>query len=174
VQRFGYPGASRGSAAFPQLRFVALVECGTHVLCHAQFGPYAHSEVALARKVLPYLDASMLLLADRGFFSHDLWQRAASTGAKLLFRVRRIQRLPREQALADGSYLTTLYANDQDRRQRRHGRVVRVIEYTLHGIPIPNRAIGWSPIGSTPRPRRPPNWLPSTISAGRSSRCSMN
>jgi hypothetical protein len=137
VQRFGYPGASRGSAAFPQLRFVALVECGTHVLCHAQFGPYAHSEVALARKALPYLDASMLLLADRGFFSHDLWQRAASTGAKLLFRVRRIQRLPREQALADGSYLTTLYANDQDRRQRLHGRVVRVIEYTLHGIPDP-------------------------------------
>ena len=29
---FGYPGASRGESAFPKLRFVALVENGTHVL----------------------------------------------------------------------------------------------------------------------------------------------
>src|SRR3712207_323760 len=29
---FGLPGASRGESAFPQLRFVALVENGTHVL----------------------------------------------------------------------------------------------------------------------------------------------
>jgi len=28
---FGYPGASRGESAFPKLRFVALVENGTHV-----------------------------------------------------------------------------------------------------------------------------------------------
>ncbi|MFN3397644.1 MAG: transposase domain-containing protein, partial [Sulfurimicrobium sp.] len=30
VRHFGYPGASRGSSAFPQLRFVAMAECGTH------------------------------------------------------------------------------------------------------------------------------------------------
>ena len=28
---FGAPGAGRGASAFPQLRFVALVENGTHV-----------------------------------------------------------------------------------------------------------------------------------------------
>ncbi len=33
---FGYPGASRGESAFPQLRFVALVENGTHVLFGAR------------------------------------------------------------------------------------------------------------------------------------------
>jgi hypothetical protein len=137
VSRFGYPGASRGSAAFPQLRFVSLVECGTHVLCHAQFGPYAHSEVALAEKVLPHLDASMLLMADRGFFGYALWHRAMRTGAKLLFRVRRNQRLARERTLPDGSYLSRLYAHDKDRRRRLNGTVVRVIEYTLHGIPEP-------------------------------------
>jgi hypothetical protein len=31
-EAFGRPGASRGSSAFPQLRFVSLVESGTHVL----------------------------------------------------------------------------------------------------------------------------------------------
>jgi IS4 transposase len=43
-------------------------------------------------------------------------------------------RLPRERQLPDGSYLTTLYANERDRRHKRHGAVVRVIEYTLEGI----------------------------------------
>ena len=35
VAAFGRPGASRGTSAFPQLRMVALVENGTHVLCGA-------------------------------------------------------------------------------------------------------------------------------------------
>src|SRR3954469_18603422 len=38
---FGTPGASRGQTAFPQLRFVALVENGTHVLFGARLGRYA-------------------------------------------------------------------------------------------------------------------------------------
>src|SRR3954470_9866094 len=41
---FGVPGASRGASAFPQLRFVALVENGTHVLFGARLGPYARGE----------------------------------------------------------------------------------------------------------------------------------
>jgi hypothetical protein len=135
VDHFGYPGVSRGSAAYPQLRLVALVECGTHVLCHAQHGAFRQGEAALSAKLLGHLDASMLLLADRGFFSYALWHRAADSGAKLLFRVRRNQRLPREQVLADGSYLSTLYATEADRRAQRRGTAVRVIEYTLDGIP---------------------------------------
>jgi Insertion element 4 transposase N-terminal len=45
---FGMPGASRGESAFPQLRLVALVETGTHVLFGAQPGRYAESETTLA------------------------------------------------------------------------------------------------------------------------------
>src|ERR671920_697292 len=45
---FGTPGASRGESAFPQLRFVALVENGTHVLFGAQLGGYGDSETTLA------------------------------------------------------------------------------------------------------------------------------
>ena len=37
---FGRPGASRGESAFPQLRFVALVENGTHVLFGARLGGF--------------------------------------------------------------------------------------------------------------------------------------
>lgn len=137
AKHFGYPAASRGSSAFPQLRFVAMVECGTHTLCYANPGPYSDGELTLAGPVVDQADATMLLTADRNFYSHAFWQRAVATGATLLFRVKRNLRLPREQMLSDGSYLTTLYADDKDRRRKKDGTVVRVIEYTLDGIPDP-------------------------------------
>src|SRR3954462_11806150 len=71
---FGRPGASRGESAFPQLRFVALVENGTHVLFGARLGPYATGETTLAREVLAALRPGMLCLADRQFFGHAFCQ----------------------------------------------------------------------------------------------------
>ncbi len=131
---FGLPGASRGGSAFPQLRFVALVENGTHVLFGARPGRYAEGETTLARAVLGALRPGMLCLADRQFFGHALWLTAAGTGADLLWRVKHNLRLPREAVLADGSYLTTIYPGDKDRRHGTNGIRVRVVEYRLAGI----------------------------------------
>jgi len=50
---FGYPGSSRGESAFPQLRFVALVENGTHVLFGAKLGGCADGETTLPSVALP-------------------------------------------------------------------------------------------------------------------------
>ena len=38
-EAFGRPGSNRGRSAFPQVRFVALVENGTHVLFGTQMAP---------------------------------------------------------------------------------------------------------------------------------------
>jgi hypothetical protein len=132
---FGVPGASRGESAFPQLRLVALVENGTHVLFGARPGRYAEGETTLAHDVLAALRPGMLCLADRQFFGHALWQRAAGTGADLLWRVKSNLRLPRERLLPDGSYLTTVYPSEADRRHRTSGLPLRVVEYRLEGIP---------------------------------------
>jgi hypothetical protein len=132
---FGLPGASRGESAFPQLRLVALVENGTHVLFGACLGRTTEGETTLAQAVLGALRPGMLCLADRYFFGFALWQRAASTGADLLWRVKGNLRLPREQVLPDGSYLSTIYPSDKDRRHRTGGLPVRVVEYRLEGIP---------------------------------------
>src|SRR3954466_8203390 len=105
---FGRPGTGRGESAFPQVRFVALVENGTHALFGARLGSFADGETTLAHAALPALQPGMLCLADRQFFGHALWQEAAATGADLLWRVKRNLRLPREAVLADGSYLTTI------------------------------------------------------------------
>jgi hypothetical protein len=131
---FGVPGASRGESAFPQLRFVALVENGTHVLFGTHLGRTAEGETTLAQAVLAALRPGMLCLADRQFFGHALWLAAAGTGADLLWRVKHNLRLPREAVLADGSYLTTVYPSDKDRRHRTGGVQVRVVEYRLEDV----------------------------------------
>jgi len=131
---FGRPSASRGKSAYPQVRLVSLVENGTHVLFGTQLGGYGHSEVALAYRILPCLHPGMLCLADRNFFSFDLWRKAQATGADLLWRVKKNLRLPCETRLADGSYWSRIYHSDKDRRQRPNGILVRVIEYRLEGV----------------------------------------
>ena len=133
-EAFGRPGASRGTSAYPQIRFVSLVENGTHVLFGSRMADYATSEIALAKTVLPGLHKGMLCLADRGFFGFEMWKQAAATGADLLWRVRKNILLPCEKRLPDGSYMSRIYRSQQDQRSRRNGVVVRVIEYRLEGV----------------------------------------
>jgi hypothetical protein len=131
---FGRPGASRGSSAFPKIRFVALLESGTHVLWNAHLDKYATDEITLAETVVPALRKGMLCLADRFFPSYKLWRAAAKTGADLLWRTRQNARLDVEKRLPDGSYLSRIYASTSDRRNRRKGIVVRVIDYCLKDV----------------------------------------
>jgi len=135
AQAFGRPRASRGTSAFPQLRFVALVENGTHVLFGTQVGRYDTGETTLAIGALRGLRAGMLCLADRLFFGYALWTQAAATGADLLWRVKKNLRVPCAQRLPDGSYLSRIYPTAKAQRHGRQGVVVRVIEYQLDGVP---------------------------------------
>ena len=131
---YGRPGASRGSSAYPQLRLVALVEGGTHVLFGTRMGGYDTSEIALAHEVITRLTEEMLCLADRNFFSFQLWNKARATGADLLWRVKKNLRLPCDKRLPDGSYLSRIYPSERDRRRKTNEVVVRVIEYHLEGV----------------------------------------
>jgi hypothetical protein len=124
---FGRPGSGRGEGkgAFPQIRLVGVAECGTHALFAAALGPYSTPERALATQVLPEVGPGMLLMADRGFTSHELWQTAAGAGADLLWRATNVFSLPVLQELSDGSYRSHLIRKD------REPITVRVIEYTI-------------------------------------------
>jgi hypothetical protein len=133
-QAWGRAGCGRGKAGYPSLRFVSLVENGTHVLFASQLGHYCDAEVTLAQEVVKALRAGMLCLADRGFLGWKLWNSARSQGADLLWRAKRAPRLDCAQRLADGSYLSYLYASQNDRRKHTHGQLVRVIEYWLEGV----------------------------------------
>ena len=134
-QAFGRPGASRGSSAYPKIRFVGLLESGTHVLWAARMDQYKTDEITLATAVVPALRKGMLCLADRFFPAYELWWKAAQTGAELLWRVRKNARLEVDKRLADRSYLSRIYRSTSDRRHGRKAVVVRVIEYRLKDVP---------------------------------------
>ena len=134
-EAFDRPSASMGKSAFPQLRFVSLVENGTHVLLGTRMGGIKTGEITLAKEVLGSVHKGMLCLADRNFFGFELWNQAGETGADLLWRVKKNLRLPCEKRLPDGSYLSRIYASQKDQRHGKNGVTVRVIEYKLEGIP---------------------------------------
>lgn len=131
---FGRPAASRGSSAFPQLRFVSLVENGTHVLFGTRMDGFKTGEITLAKDVVRALRPGMLCLADRNFYGFALWNQARVTEADLLWRVKKNLRLPCEQRLPDGSYLSRVYPSAKDLRHGVNGVVVRVVEYRLQDV----------------------------------------
>ena len=133
-EAFGRPPSNRGSSAFPKLRFVSLVENGTHVLFGTRMGSYETGEITLAKEVLTSISKGMLCLADRNFYGFELWKQASDTGADLLWRIKGNIDLPCENRLPDGSYLSRVYASQRDRRHKENGVIVRVIEYRLEGV----------------------------------------
>jgi len=134
LARFGRQESSRGQSAFPQLRFVALCENGPHAIFGLRMGSYATHELTLADELVEDLREGMLCLADRLYPNFSLWRKASATGASLLWRARSNADLPVEEVLPDGSYLSRIYPTEKDKRKKRNGRVVRVIEYHLEGV----------------------------------------
>jgi hypothetical protein len=124
---------SGGESAYPRLRGVGLVEVGTHVVFGAALGSYGTGEITLAREVVPHLRRGMLCLADRYFPGYRLWKETISTGAELVWRVRENVRLPVEEQLPDGSYLSRFYEKWYKGKPRGEGIPVRVIEYEVLG-----------------------------------------
>lgn len=128
---FGYPSASRGESAFPQVRVVSLVETGTRAVTAAEMGPYNTSELSLTHTLLENdkLTSEMLLLADRHFFGYRLWAKAISTGAKLVWRTKVNLKHPVLKNLPDGSFISIIH----DSRDKTADPIeVRVIEYKLN------------------------------------------
>jgi hypothetical protein len=133
-QEFGRPGSSRGGgSSYPQVRVVGLVENGTHVLFGAEVSGCRTGEPTLARKILRCLRRNMLCLADRNFFSYELWQQAQKTGAALVWRLRRQINVVRTKHLADGSYLGKIFLTKRHAKRDEGGVTVRLIEYRIDG-----------------------------------------
>ena len=136
VQAFGYPPTGQGRTGYPQIRFTALVENGTHALFGVASGGFKDSEVSLAHQSIAHLKPGMLCLADRGLAGFPLWQAASATGAQLLWRVTKNRKLPILKRLSDGSYLSQIepaVATQKTMTSCTKPIAVRVIAYELPG-----------------------------------------
>lgn len=145
-------GRCRGKnpAPFPQARIAGLVECGTHAVVAARVDPWKTPERTQIEGLLWAVEAGMLVTADAGTYSYDLWklatERADQVGAALAWRVTINLDLPVLTTLPDGSYLSQIGDPAKKRRNRENTRkgnpqridtnplTVRVVEYE-----IPNR-----------------------------------
>ena len=145
-EEFGRSGNATASSPFPQVRLVALGECGTPGIVDAAFGPVATGEQTFAAQLIARFTPGVLVLADRNFYSYQAWQQGAATGAQLLWRVSASLRLPVLEWLPDGSFRSVLI-NPKVRGRRREQLVaaaaagdeldpaqamaVRVVEYMI-------------------------------------------
>jgi hypothetical protein len=104
----GKLSASNGETGYPALSLMALVETGTRALLGAVFGPAAGGETGQALGLLHLLDATMLLLLDRGFDGGDFLAAVAATKAQFLVRLTSTRCLPALRHLPDGSFLSVI------------------------------------------------------------------
>ena len=136
---FGVPGTQQGRTGYPQLRFVGLLENGTHVLTGVTMGGYKDSEVSLAHATVGHLEAGMMCMADRGLSGYPLWHAANKTGAALLWRIPKNRILPVQTRFPDGSYLSQMTPAPATLAtmggQPAPPYVVRVIDYRLPDVP---------------------------------------
>jgi hypothetical protein len=144
IDGFGRPGGLT-RRPFPQIQVIGLGECGTHAVVAAEIGTVSVGEREIAARLAPSLEPGMLVIADRGFYSFQLWAEFLATGADLLFRVASGLKLPVTRVLPDGSYLSVVASHKvrgsgfqiplavaSDPRNATH-IPVRVIEYTVTG-----------------------------------------
>jgi Insertion element 4 transposase N-terminal/Transposase DDE domain len=127
VAAFGRPGGGRGQGAFPQVRLVGLVECGTHAIVDAAMGGLHLGETSLAPSLARSLRPGMLVLVDQGLCSLELWRTMQATGAELVWRCRQDVRLEVLEVFADGSWRSEL-GHSQPPSKR---LAVRVVDYRL-------------------------------------------
>ncbi|WP_409497457.1 IS4 family transposase, partial [Amycolatopsis sp. cmx-11-12] len=142
---FGRCGG-KNPAPFPQARVAALVECGTRAVVAAEIDPWKEQERAQVARLLPVFEPGMLVLADAGFYSYELWKAAAETGAGLVWRVQSELNLPVLSVLADGSYLSEVgdprqkrHNREYERKRRASGIAVDYIQLRVIEYEIPNR-----------------------------------
>jgi Insertion element 4 transposase N-terminal/Transposase DDE domain len=133
---FGRYHGAKGDSAFPKVRSLLLVECGTHAVVDAGFWPCHIHERVGARRLLRSITPDMLVLLDRGLYGFDLFQAIVRRGSHVLVRVPahvvfEVQADQRSQRLPDGSLLTCIRPTDYKRRKQGVTIPVRVIEYTF-------------------------------------------
>lgn len=121
---------------FPQVRLVLLVECATHLICDAQLSPCRQGETSSTRLLLErWTLEQSLILWDSGFHASATIFQVRKLGGQVLGRLKKNVLLKPFVHLADGSYLTPIY-EDQD-HQTGAWMLVRVISYSFTDPRIP-------------------------------------
>jgi len=135
-RRFGRPGSSRGRAAYPQLRIVALADVGTRIIKAARWSRYRKAEIDLARDLVSEIAPETLILLDSGLFAYDLLWGIGSRGASFLARLGAQAKPKVLRELGPGDALVEVTLRSYHRRRHRgmpRKWTLRMITYRPEG-----------------------------------------
>lgn len=132
-QKYGGFGGVKGEGTFPLMRFVSLIEVGTHVIFETIYSKFSTGELTLAKMILEKVKPNMLVLADRLFFTYETWKIGVARGTDLLWRIKKNSKLKILENLPDGSFLAKIYPSERDWKKDVNGIKVRLIEYRIKG-----------------------------------------
>jgi hypothetical protein len=125
---FGRQHGSRGDAAFPQMKGVALLHPDTHTFVDCVWGGYNASELAGAEQLLHNLDSRHVLFLDRRYTKVDLWCNIVDTGAHLVHRLSATYQPKKIRRLAPGDWLIQVKRRIQLPREPGKGHCKRRLE----------------------------------------------
>jgi len=134
---FGRAKGRHGESAYPQVRGVHLVECGTHAVLDVTFWPYYIGERRGAARLLRSVQPGWLLMWDAGLHSFDLVHAVAARGAQVLARLPAGVKPERVQTLSDGTWWAYLRPTEPAPRRAGERQLVRVVEYRLTDPALP-------------------------------------
>jgi hypothetical protein len=146
AERFGKMGSGPKASAYPKLHVAALAECASHAIVGAVLGSCRTGERTLVADLVDRVGPGMLVLADAGLFSFELFTSFAATGADLAWRIGASVSVGHLWWLPDGSYQALIYRPGLSAQRRARlvehakagrdipadlARAVRVVEYTV-------------------------------------------
>lgn len=134
---FGYLSSGKGRCAYPLVRGIYLIECGTHALIDVQFWPCAPNEQRGGRLLLPKVGPGMLLTLDCGFRGYPFVAAVLQTGADILVRLPSEDQPEVKAILPDGSALVQLWPSDRKLRKQVQPLRLRLISYTITDPTLP-------------------------------------
>lgn len=146
AERFGKMGSGPKASAYPKLHVAALAECASHAIVGAVLGSCRTGERTLVADLVDKIGPDMLVLADAGLYSYELFTNFAATGADLAWRIGASVSVGHLRWLPDGSYQALIYRPGLSAERRARlveqakagqdipadlARLVRVVEYTV-------------------------------------------
>lgn len=104
-RRFGLPGASRGRAAFPQMRALFVVSTKLRFILGALFAPYGRAEIHLAMRMIASIPKRALVVVDRYYNAWEFLLGLRAQGRAFLVRVKKNLRGKTVEVLGRGDRL---------------------------------------------------------------------
>ena len=108
LAEFAKPGGARAASAYPTVRLLGLIACGTRTVIDAVFGSDRVGELVYGEQLAASAGPGMIVLADRNFDANRWIRAVAAAGAQVLVRAKNNRRPPVCRVLPDGSVLSRI------------------------------------------------------------------